>query len=91
MSLEIEPSSTSCLLSAQFHFGVISGNIFSHVPLPTKVGRTIPFRFHGVEEGEGEPIPEEGGNEGSITFLGGGKIEGYMYWDCGFAFEGTKL
>ena len=88
MTLKICPSSTNAHLWASFDFGIVSGIIRSTVPPPTSTGHACPFMWRGRESGEGEMSfdPE---NQGSIVFLGDGRIKGRMEWMRGFDFQGV--
>jgi hypothetical protein len=89
MTLKVCPSSTTSHLWASFDFGIVSGIIRSTLPPPATTGIPCPFLWRGRESGEGEMSfgPE---NEGSIVFLGKGKIKGRFEWMGGFDFVGVE-
>jgi hypothetical protein len=90
MALKLCPSSTASHLWASFDFGIVSGIIRSTLPPPATTGIPCPFLWRGRESGEGE-MSFGPNNEGSIIFLGDGKIKGRMEWMEGFDFVGVKV
>jgi hypothetical protein len=89
MTLKVCPSSTNSHLWASFDFGIVSGVIRSTLPPPTTTGVSCPFLWRGRESGEGEMSFGQP-NQGSIIFLGSGKIKGRMEWMGGFDFVGVN-
>src|ERR1700730_8365526 len=90
MTLKVCPSSTGSHLWAHFNFGVVYGIIRSTLPPPTSTGVSCPFLWRGRESGEGE-MSFSPGNQGSLVFLGDGKIKGRMEWMDGFDFVGIYV
>ena len=75
--LTLSPSRvTGKHLWGHFDFGVIKGIIRCGLP-PTTIGDTITFKWRGHEQGEGQ-MDFGDTNEGTLTFLGNGKIRGTM-------------
>ncbi|KZV67835.1 hypothetical protein PENSPDRAFT_653754 [Peniophora sp. CONT] len=89
LSLTLCPSKrTSKHLWGHFHFGILKG-VIRCSKTPSYVGETVDFEWRGHEQGEGEMYYDEG----TMTFLGGGRICGTM--ECGFfseecAFSGVQ-
>ena len=78
------------LVWGSYDFGMFSGIfLLQNRPYNEDLGKPLPVQWRGRENGEGEMTTGDD-NEGHITFLGNGRIEGSLRIMGSFDFEGQK-